>query len=83
MTIGERIVNIERLFNIRQGLTRKDDTVSERFLKEPIPGGPAKGKVLNLDPMLDEYYRARGWDLKSGQPTQKTLKRLGLENLEQ
>ncbi len=77
MTVGERIVTIERLFNIRQGLTRKDDTLSERFLKEPIPGGPAKGRVLNLEPMLDEYYTARGWDLKSGYPESSTLERLG------
>jgi aldehyde:ferredoxin oxidoreductase len=83
MAIGERIVNVERLFNIRQGLTRKDDTVSERFLKEPIPSGPTKGRVLNLKPMLDEYYQARGWDLKSGYPTRPTLKRLGLEDVGQ
>jgi len=83
MAIGERIVNVERLFNIRQGLTRKDDTVSERFLKEPIPSGPTKGRVLNLKPMLDEYYQARGWDLKSGYPTRSTLKRLGLEDVGQ
>ena len=79
MTIGERIVNVERLFNIRQGLTRKDDTLSERFLKEPIPSGPAKGQVLDLDPMLDEYYTARGWDLKTGRPTETRLKELGLK----
>jgi len=81
MAVGERIVNIERLFNIRQGLTPKDDTVSERFLKEPIPTGPAKGRVLNLEPMLDEYYRARGWDPKSGHPNRSTLERLGLLDL--
>jgi len=79
MTIGERIVNVERLFNIRQGLTRKDDTLSERFLKEPIPSGPAKGRVLDLEPMLEEYYRARGWDAVTGRPTQAGLERLGLE----
>ncbi|MBW1995182.1 MAG: aldehyde:ferredoxin oxidoreductase, partial [Deltaproteobacteria bacterium] len=81
MTIGERIVNVERMFNIRQGLTRKDDSLSERFLKEPIPAGPSKGRVLNLEPMLDEYYSARGWDLISGRPMASTLKRLGLENM--
>ena len=80
MTIGERIVNIERLFNIRQGLTRKDDTVSERFLNEPIPSGPAKGRVLDLEPMLDEYYDARGWDRESGCPLPSTLKRLDLDD---
>ena len=78
MTIGERIVNVERLFNIRQGLTRKDDTLSERFLKEPIPSGPTKGRVLDLEPMLDEYYKARGWDAETGRPTRAGLERLGL-----
>ena len=80
MTIGERIVNLERLFNIQQGLTRKDDTLSERFLKEPIPSGPAKGRVLDLEPMLDEYYKARGWDAETGRLTQAVLERLGLKN---
>ncbi len=80
MTIGERIVNVERLFNIRQGLTRKDDTLSERFLKEPIPSGPAKGRVLNLEPMLAEYYQARGWDPETGRPTRAGLERLGLKD---
>lgn len=79
MLIGERIINIERLFNVRQGLSRKDDTLSERFLKEPIPRGPAKGEILYLEPMLDEYYRARGWDLKTGHPKEDTLNRLGID----
>jgi len=78
MTIGERIVNVERLFNLRQGLTRKDDTLSERFLKEPIPTGPAKGRVLNLEPMLDEYYTARGWDLETGRITKDRIELLSL-----
>jgi aldehyde:ferredoxin oxidoreductase len=78
MTIGERIVNLERLFNIRQGLTPKDDTLSQRFLNEPIPDGPKKGQVLDLEPMLNEYYHARGWSLTSGRPTNETLRRLEL-----
>jgi len=80
MVIGERIVNVERLFNLRQGLTRKDDTLSDRFLKEPIPSGPTKGQVLNLEPMIDEYYNARGWDLETGHPTDATLERVGLHD---
>jgi aldehyde:ferredoxin oxidoreductase len=78
MTIGERIVNLERLFNIRQGLSRKDDTLSQRFLNEPIPDGPKRGQVLDLEPMLDEYYHARGWNQISGRPTHETLRRLEL-----
>lgn len=81
MTTGARIVNVERLFNIRQGLTRKDDTLPERFLTEPIPSGPQKGKVLNLQPMLDEYYKARGWDLETGRPTKACLMDLGLADM--
>jgi len=81
MTIGERIVNMERLFNLRQGLTRKDDTLSERFLRDPIPDGPTKGKILDLDPMIDEYYTARGWDLKTGHPETATLQRLSLDRI--
>lgn len=78
MKTGERIINVERAFNVRQGLVRKDDTLSNRFLKEPIPAGVAKGEVLRLEPMLDEYYEARGWDLKTGIPSKTRLKTLGL-----
>ena len=77
MKAGERIFNLERLFNLGAGFTRKDDTLPERFLKEPLPEGPAKGKVAMLDEMLPEYYVLRGWD-KSGRPTENKLKELGL-----
>jgi len=79
--IGERIINIERAFNVREGLTRKDDTLPERVLKEPYPDGPAKGQVVNLEPMLDEYYEFRGWDKDSGLPTKKKLIELGLDDI--
>jgi len=79
MKIGERVVNLERAFNLRQGLTRKDDTVSRRWLKDPIPTGPMRGRVLNLEPMLDEYYEARGWDIKTGYPRRDILESLSLE----
>lgn len=79
MEVGERIVNVERAFNVRQGITKKDDTLSERFLKDPIPTGPAKGEVLNLEPMLKEYYDARGWNVETGIPTKKKLGELGLK----
>ncbi len=77
MKAGERIFNLERLFNLRAGLTAKDDTLPPRMLKEPMPEGPAKGKVVELDRMLPEYYKLRGWDEK-GVPTQEKLKELGL-----
>ncbi len=78
MRAGERIVNVERLFNLRQGLTRADDTLSARFLREPLPNGPMKGHMLDLEPMLDEYYEARGWDVATGVPSKKKLAELGL-----
>jgi aldehyde:ferredoxin oxidoreductase len=79
--VGERIVNLERLFIAREGITRRDDTMPRRFLHEPLPegSGPSTGSVLELEPMLDEYYRARGWDLHTGLPTREKLRELGLE----
>ncbi len=83
MECGERIVNVEKAFNTRLGLDRKDDTVPRRFLEEPAPGGPRKGEHLGdlLPAMLDEYYRVRGWDVKSGLPGKATLERLGLQEI--
>jgi len=78
MKAGERIYNLERLFNLKAGFTRKDDTLPPRFLKEPIPAGPSKGEVCDLDQMLPLYYKLRGWD-KEGVPTKETLKELGLK----
>jgi aldehyde:ferredoxin oxidoreductase len=76
---GERIVQMERLFNLREGLTSKDDTLPERFLSEPVPDGPAKGRVVRLAPMLEEYYLARGWDERTGEPMPERLEKLGLK----
>jgi aldehyde:ferredoxin oxidoreductase len=79
--IGERIVNLERLFIAREGITREDDTLPRRFLEEPLSeeSGSSAGSVLELEPMLDEYYRARGWDVETGLPTQDKLAELGLD----
>jgi aldehyde:ferredoxin oxidoreductase len=79
--IGERIVNLERLFIAREGITRRDDTLPRRFLQEPMPegSGPSTGSVLELEPMLDEYYRARGWDVGTGLPMPDKLEELGLQ----
>jgi aldehyde:ferredoxin oxidoreductase len=78
--VGERIVNLERMIIAREGITRKDDTLPSRFLVEPLPegSGPSAGSVLELEPMLDEYYRARGWDVETGLPTVEKLADLGL-----
>ena len=79
--IGERIYNLERAFNNREGVTRKDDTLPKRLLEEPLPDGPAEGHVNEIGPMLDAYYECRGWDDKTGKPSQETLRRLGLETV--
>lgn len=79
--IGERIVNLERLFIAREGIARQDDALPRRFLEEPMPegSGPSTGSVLELEQMLDEYYRVRGWDAETGLPTQEKLEDLGLD----
>jgi len=74
---GERVWNMERLFNLRAGFTTKDDTLPPRLLKEPMKGGPHEGKVVRLDIMLPEYYSLRGWD-EQGVPTEEKLSELSL-----
>jgi aldehyde:ferredoxin oxidoreductase len=78
--VGERVWNLERLYNLREGFTRADDTLPRRLLEEPVPDGPSKGWVSHLPEMLDEYYRFRGWD-ENGVPTQRKLEELGLQDL--
>lgn len=77
MKIGERIYNQTRMFNVREGADRRRDTLPARLLSEPLPDGPAAGHVVKLTPMLDEYYRLRGWD-QQGIPDTQTLIRLGI-----
>jgi len=74
---GERILNAERLFLINAGFSAKDDTLPSRLTQEPLPDGPAKGKVCHLEEMLEEYYQGRGWT-ESRIPTEAKLKELGL-----
>jgi aldehyde:ferredoxin oxidoreductase len=74
---GERIWNLERLFNLKAGLTAADDTLPPRLLSEPIPSGPSKGLFNRLGEMLPEYYSLRGWDA-DGTPTQEKLRELAL-----
>jgi aldehyde:ferredoxin oxidoreductase len=74
---GERIYNLKRAFNVRESISRKDDTVPQRVLTKPIVEGATKEHVPNLERMLDEYYKLRGWDAE-GIPTEGTLRRLGL-----
>ena len=74
---GERIFNLERLFLLKAGFTREDDTLPQRMLEEPMPDGPAKGRVVELDVMLPEFYQLRGWD-ENGAPTDAKLAELGM-----
>ena len=76
--IAERIANVERLFNLREGFGREDDTLPERLMAEPMPTGPSTGSKVSLDVMLEEYYTLMGWDA-DGVPTQEQLQKLGLE----
>ncbi|QOJ78435.1 aldehyde ferredoxin oxidoreductase family protein [Infirmifilum lucidum] len=77
MKIGERIYNLERYIMSLYGFSAKDDTLPRRLTHEPMPEGPAKGQVVELDRMLKEYYQLRGW--VDGVPTKEKLKELGIE----
>jgi aldehyde:ferredoxin oxidoreductase len=78
MMVGERVWTLERLYNLREGFTKEDDTLPERLLNEPVSEGPSKGFTVKLAPMLEEYYAFRGWD-KNGVPKPDKLKELSLE----
>ncbi len=78
--IAERIINLTRLFNIREGFSRKDDILPLRSLREPITEGPATGEVVNLERLLDDYYRIMNWDYQ-GYPNQGLLDSLDLGDL--
>ena len=75
---GERIWNLIRMFNVREGISRKDDSLPPRMY-EPLPDGPTKGNAFTEEMfrgMLDEYYGLRGWN-ENGIPTKTKLKELG------
>ena len=83
MLLGERVWNQIRLFNLREGFTRADDTLPKRFTEEPLPEGPYRGERIpleDLDRLLDDYYAVRGWD-SEGRPTEEKLKALGIDQL--
>ncbi|HHV78827.1 MAG TPA: aldehyde ferredoxin oxidoreductase family protein [Firmicutes bacterium] len=77
LEVGERVWNLERLFNLAAGILADKDTLAPRLLNEPMPEGPAKGLVVKLGEMLPEYYKLRGWS-DEGVPLEATLERLGL-----
>ena len=79
-TVGERIVTLERMMLVRDGMSYKDDILPKRYY-EPVPDGPACGSVIHVEEfekMLNEYYRLHGWH-SAGVPRSTTLKRLGLD----
>jgi len=81
---AQRIINVEKAFNIREGWTRQDDQPPERYVKEEKDTGYYKGEHAHLDKfnvMLDEYYTLRGWDKESGLPKRETLEDLGLADV--
>jgi len=81
---GQRINTLARLINVREGLSRKDDTLPWKVMNQPIPDdGPVKGAVVTqeeLDLLLDDYYQSRGWTA-DGIPTKSQLEKLGMEDL--
>ncbi len=77
LEIGDRIYNIERMFNKAAGMKPEEDRLPKRLLEEPIADGPSKGMVSQLTLTLPQYYEARGW--VNAFPTDETLKKLGLD----
>ena len=75
---GERIMCQERLFNMREGLSREDDKLPARLLNEPKPDGPTKGVVVPLEELKDDFYRTMGYELSTGNPTDSLLDKLGI-----
>lgn len=75
--VGERIFNLERAINIREGIDGRYDKMPERIVKEPVPRAPSKGQVFEEDTLLKDYYKVRGWD-ERGIPRREKLEELGL-----
>jgi aldehyde:ferredoxin oxidoreductase len=78
--VGERITVLARLFSTREGFSAKDDILPKRALFEPLPSGPAKGHVNELEKLRTEYYHLMGWDA-NGIPTEKRIVELGLKEM--
>jgi len=78
--LGARVITLARLFNVREGFGRKDDTLPERSLTEPLTEGPSAGQVVHLEQMLNDYYDLRGWD-SNGEPTKETVRELELDKI--
>jgi len=82
LKVGERVINLQRLFNMREGLSRKDDLLPERIKQKPAFGiyeKEGKCAIKDFEGMLDEYYEARKWNSKTGVPSEEKLRWLELE----
>ena len=77
LKVGTRIYNLERKFNSEAGFTRKDDMLPSRFLEEELSEGASRNRVVQLDEMLDRYYKLRGWD-ENGIPSEEIKRELGI-----
>jgi aldehyde:ferredoxin oxidoreductase len=80
LKIGERIYNLERLFNNAAGFNATDDILPERFLNQSFKEGLSKDRTVNLSSMLKDYYAVRKWD-EHGVPKPEKLKELGLDQI--
>jgi aldehyde:ferredoxin oxidoreductase len=84
MKAGERIHNVEKMFNVyHAGFSRKDDFPPKRLMEEPVKSGPLKGELLKeeeWEKMLDEYYSLHGWDCETGWPSKEKLEELDLHD---
>ena len=83
--MGERIINLERMFNVREGFDRKDDELPDRLF-EPLKTGPLTGVKLDRDQFtraLDVYYEMMGWDVSTGKPKEAKLQHLNIADLTQ
>ncbi|RLI37156.1 ABC transporter ATP-binding protein, partial [Candidatus Bathyarchaeota archaeon] len=78
-TVGERIYNLERIFNVREGVSRKDDNYPDRIKYEVLLSGPSAKQVFEQEDLLNQYYEARGWDIETGIPKKSKLLELGLD----
>jgi aldehyde:ferredoxin oxidoreductase len=77
---AERIINLERIYNIQIGLNRQNDTLPKRFLEEPMPKGESKGQTVDLESLLDDYYDVMGWS-SNGIPSEEKLRELGISDI--
>jgi aldehyde:ferredoxin oxidoreductase len=81
MRVGIRVMCLERLFNVGEGITRKDDCLPARLLNEPKPDGPTKGALVPIEELKDDFYRTMGYDPSTGNPTDSLLDKLEINRV--